>query len=421
MYRQSIAGNMRSNLQQKPHIATDNRRNKPFREITGQTASAKKRQFCNISDWVCGRDGHYTVELPERATTEIFPASARFFYRVLNDWMVMDKKDRNRAVILAALQKLDGPASSSSLMQFLAAGGHNLSERTLRLYLGQLDAEGLITAQGRRRRISAKGLAELHATHTYQRVGYLSAKIDQMAYSMSFDLLTRTGLVVVNLSIVDPRQLCESVDLICKVFDKGYAMGSLLAVLPPGDSLGSRVVPPGRVGFCTVCSITLNGILMKHGVPTTSRFGGLLELREGRPTRFVEMIHYDGTSIDPLEVFIRSGMTDYCGAVADGNGLIGAGFREMPGNSRNLIMQLAERVSAVGLGGFMEIGWPDQPVLDLPVSPGRIGVVMVGGLNPIAILEEKSYRVDSRALAGLLDYNSLIHYDDLPKALADYL
>ncbi|HEY4760882.1 MAG TPA: NrpR regulatory domain-containing protein, partial [Thermoguttaceae bacterium] len=104
-----------------------------------------------------------------------------------------------------------------------------------------------------------------------------------------------------------------------------------------------------------------------------------------------------------------------------GNGLIGAGFREMPENSRNLAVQLAERVSAIGLGGFMVIGWPDQPVLGLPVTPGRIGVVMIGGLNPISILEEHGYRVHSRALAGLLEYNRLFHFDELPKVLKQYL
>jgi HTH-type transcriptional regulator, global nitrogen regulator NrpRI len=333
----------------------------------------------------------------------------------------MDKKQRNRAAILGALHKLGSPATSVSLTQFLAAGGHNLSQRTVRLYLGQLDAEGLTAAQGRRRQITDQGLAELHATHMLQRVGYLSAKIDQMAYSMTFDLVTRTGLVVVNLSIVDPRHLAASQEIIGKVFERGYAMGSLLAILAPGESLGRYTIPPGNVGFCTVCSITLNGVLMKHGVPTTSRFGGLLELRDGKPTRFVEMIHYDGTSIDPLEVFIRSGMTDYCGAVKNGNGLIGAGFREMPENSRDLAVQLAQRVSAVGLGGFMQIGWPGQPVLELPVTPGRIGVVMIGGLNPIAVLEEQGHRVNSRALAGLLEYQRLFHFEELPKVLGQYL
>jgi len=333
----------------------------------------------------------------------------------------MDKKERNRAAILGALHKMGAPAHSVSLAQFLAAAGHNLSERTVRLYLAELDAEGLTTPRGRRRMITEKGLNELRAVHAFRRVGYLSAKIDQMAYSMTFDMVTRTGLVVVNMSLVDPKQLAACKDDVRRVFARGYAMGSLLALLPPGELLGDWTVPADKLGFCTVCSITLNGVLMKHGVPTTSKFGGLLELRDGRPTRFVEMIHYDGTSIDPLEVFIRSGMTDYLGAIKDGNGLIGAGFREMPENSRDLAVQLAERVSAIGLGGFMLIGWPDQPVLGLPVTPGRIGVVMIGGLNPISILEEHGYRVYSRALAGLLEYNRLFHFDELPKVLGQYL
>jgi HTH-type transcriptional regulator, global nitrogen regulator NrpRI len=333
----------------------------------------------------------------------------------------MEKKDRNRAAILGALSRLHVPTSSSGLTQFLTAAGHNLSERTVRLYLHQLHGEGLTVSHGKRRTITEKGLAELRAARTLQRVGYLSARIDQMTFSMTFDLAARTGLVVVNVSTVDPRHLAACTDEIRKVFARGYAMGHLLAVLPPGESLGDWVVPEDRLGVCTVCSITLNGVLLKHGVPTTSRLGGLLELRDGRPTRFVEMIHYDGTSIDPLEVFIRSGMTNYCGAVEDGNGLIGASFREMPESSRDLAVCLADRLSAIGLGGFLEIGWPDQPVLGLPVCPGRIGVVMIGGLNPMAVLEERGHRVLSRALAGLLEYNRLFHYDDLPKVLAQYL
>ena len=79
-------------------------------------------------------------------------------------------------------------------------------------------------------------------------------------------------------------------------------------------------------------------------IPTASRFGGLLELRNGQSTRFVEIIHYDGTSIDPLEVFIRSGMTNYTGAIRDGNGRIGASFRELPADSRKRVQGLAEKL-----------------------------------------------------------------------------
>ena len=335
--------------------------------------------------------------------------------------MKAGKKERNRAAILAALEKMDGPANSGRLAQYLAASGLSLSERTVRLYLRELDAEGLTVSRGKRRAITEKGASELRASQTIRRVGYLSAKIDQMAYNMTFDLVTRTGLVVVNMSVVDPRHLAACQDKIRRVFDRGYAMGNLLALLAPGESLGDWTVPSDRLGVCTVCSITLNGVLLKHGVPTTSTFGGLLELRDGRATRFVEMIHYDGTSFDPLEMFIRAGMTNYLGAVEDGNGVIGASFREIPEKARDLAVQLADRVSSVGLGGFMEIGWPSQPILEVPVSLGRVGVVMIGGLNPIAILEEQDYRIESRALAGLLEYNRLFHFDELPDALKQYL
>jgi repressor of nif and glnA expression len=334
----------------------------------------------------------------------------------------MDKKERNRTAILTALSSATSPVSSSRLALLLTGGGNELSERSVRLYLKVLDDEGLTERHGKRGRvITENGMAELRAAQILERVGYLSAKIDQMTYSMTFDLATRTGTVVVNTSMVNPRQLAACTDRVCKVFADGYAMGNRLALLGPGETVGNLTVPQDRVGFCTVCSITINGVLLKHGIPTTSRFGGLLELRNGRPTRFVEMIHYDGTSIDPLEVFIRSGMTNYTGAIADGNGLIGASFREMPEDSRDLVVSLGDRLSTIGLGAFMEVGLSGQPVLGLPVNHGRIGSVIVGGLNPIAILEEMGNRVYSRALSGLLEYNRLFSYEELPEALRAYL
>jgi repressor of nif and glnA expression len=334
----------------------------------------------------------------------------------------MDKKERNRTAILNVLSKLDAPVNSKQMARLLKDAGYELSERTVRLYLAEMDDQGLTRSQGRRgRQITTSGLAELRAAQAIQRVGYLSSRIDQMTFGMTFDLATRTGLVIVNASIVNPRQLSINLDKVHAVFEKGYAMGHRVSLLAPGESLGELRIPKERVGFCTVCSVTLNGVLLKHGVPTASRFGGLLELKDGRPTRFVEIIHYDGTSIDPLEVFIRSGMTNYHGAIMDGNGLIGASYREVPEGSRDLVLSLAERLSTIGLGGFMEIGHAGQSVFGVEPNEGRIGSVMIGGLNPIAILEEEGHRVLSHALAGLLEYNRLFDYEELPDALKDFL
>ena len=78
--------------------------------------------------------------------------------------------------------------------------------------------------------------------------------IDRMTYDMTFDLVTRTGLVVVNTSLVDPRHLAACEEQVCKVFACGYAMGNLLALLPPGETLGDLTVPKDKLGVCTVCS-----------------------------------------------------------------------------------------------------------------------------------------------------------------------
>lgn len=329
------------------------------------------------------------------------------------------KTERNRLLILSALNRQTGPTTSIALAGLLKGAGHELSERSIRLYLRELEAEGMTRSLGRRGRlITELGQTEVRAAQVLERVGYLSAKIDQMTYRMTFDLQTRSGLVVVNTAFVAPHHLEACLDRVCQVFVQGYAVGDRVTVLGPGESIGGRTVPPDRVGVCTVCSITVNGVLLKHGVPTTSRFGGLLQLRDGQPARFVEMIHYDGTSIDPLEAFIRAGMTDYHGAIRDGNGLVGASFREMPEASRELVVSLAERLKAIGLGAFMHIGLPGQPVLGLPVSEGRFGAVIIGGLNPFAILEETGHRIDARALADLLEYNRLFPCGELPARLA---
>lgn len=326
-------------------------------------------------------------------------------------------------VILNELRHELRPITSVELAAKLKASGVELSERSLRLYLSDLDAEGFTQSHGRRggRSITARGLSEVHAARTLDRVGYVSARIDQITYRMSFDLQSRAGEVVVNLSLVTPNRLASAADKICQVFAQGYAMGNRIALLGPGQTLGGLVVPADKVGFCTVSSITLNGVLLKHGIPTASRFGGLLELRNRQPTRFVEMIDYNGTSIDPLAVFIRAGMTDYHGAIHDGNGVIGASFREMPEDSRRLVVDLAEQLKSIGLGAFMVIGQSGQAVAGTPVSEGRIGAVIIGGLNPVAILEELGFRVESHTMVGLLQFSQLVSFEELPDRLRKFL
>ena len=337
--------------------------------------------------------------------------------------VAMKEKTRKKALLILSVLKNSGELlSSSKIAEDLSLLGHEVSERTVRLYLQDLNREGLVESSGKRgHRITDRGTNHVETANIIEKVGFLSAKIDTMTYHMNFDLNTTSGTVVINMTVVDPRGFAKNIPLVSEVYERGYAMGHLLTFLKPGESLGHITVPDGMIGVGTVCSVTLNGVLLKHGIPTTSRFGGLLELQNRKPVRFAEIIMYDGTSIDPLEVFIRSGMTNYLGAVTSGNGLIGASFREFPAASRDLVEQLAEKLRRIGLGGLLTLGRPGQTVLDIPVSDGRVGAIVIGGLNPVSILEEKGIRAHSRALAGLVDFGRLFRYEEMKSRLNELL
>jgi len=339
-----------------------------------------------------------------------------------NDPLMQEKRKKIRQVILSVLREAGRPLSSLKINEELLERGLDISERTVRLYLQAMEEEGLTGKSNRRcHQITPLGIQETESSQTIERVGFLSARIDQMTYQMDFDLASRSGTVVINVTNTEPRHVMENMGLMTRVYRDGYAMGNLNTVLGPGERVGHDAVPEGMVGIGTVCSITLNGVLLKEGIPTNSRFGGLLEILDRKPTRFVEIIMYDGTSLDPLEVFIRSGMTDYLGAVREGNGRIGASFREFPSASRDMVVDLAQQLDRIGLGGFMRIGRPGQTLLEIPVGEGRFGAVVIGGLNPVAIMEENGVRVHSRALAGLIDFRRLFHYSELETRLRGYL
>lgn len=336
--------------------------------------------------------------------------------------MMEEKKRSKELLILRTLRNNKAALSSAKIAEELQCLGYTMSERTIRLYLRQLLSQGMTKSNGKKgHSISEKGLKELDSSKVIEKVGFLSAKIDQMTYRMNFDVNTTSGSVVINITIVEPEVFAEKIPYIAKVFSDGYAMGDLITFLGPGERLEHTTIPEGKIGIGTVCSITLNGVLLKHGIPTNSRFGGLLELVDRKPVRFVEVIMYDGTSIDPLEVFIRSGMTNYMGAINTGNGRIGASFREFPAESRDTVERLGEKLRRIGLGGLVTIGKPGQSVLDIPVSEGRIGAIVIGGLNPVSILEETGVRAYSRALGGLIDFNRLFRYEEMEDRIRQFI
>jgi repressor of nif and glnA expression len=325
---------------------------------------------------------------------------------------------QKKLAILDLINTSDEPIGGKEISELLLKRGIEVSDRTVRMYLQELEDDGLLELSPRKgRSITEAGKRELGSSRVLSRVGLLSSRINQLTYDMDFDVNLGRGKVIVNITLVSPEELREHMDQLLKVFELGYAMGKMMGLLGEGETISQITVPRGKVGLCTVCSLALNGVLLKHGVPVDSLFSGLLELKDHKPQRFTEAIYYNGTSIDPLALFIQSGMTDYLGAIANGNGLIGAGFREIPAASYDLVNRLADRLDAIGMGAFQHIGRPENDVYNIPVHDGTCGVVVVGGLNPTAVFEESGIRLVSRALGDHMEYTRLFPYYQLPDKL----
>ncbi|MDC7224186.1 MAG: DUF128 domain-containing protein, partial [Spirochaetales bacterium] len=251
--------------------------------------------------------------------------------------------------------------------------------------------------------------------HVYEKVGFLSSKIDDMTYRMSYNYRTGEGKVLVNVSLVAKKNLLQAVKLISPFLKTPFSTGEMITLFNEGEPLGETVIPAGYVGIGTVCSITLNGVLLSAGVPVVSLFGGLLEVVKGKAERFTALIKYEGTSLDPLEIYIKSGMTSCSGILDGGSGQVGASFREIPASSRDYVVSLDRELKKIGMGGIIEIGYPGQSLLDIPVAHERCGLVVAGGLNSVSVAHEAGVELISKALSGLVEFERLFPYTELPQ------
>lgn len=315
---------------------------------------------------------------------------------------------RKMAAILRVLAEAGRPLGSTRIARALTLRGIDLKQRMVRYYLGEMDAQGFTENLGRPgRRLTKRGRRELVFAVAVDRVGFVSARVDELAYRQTFDPERRAGSVILNVSSLPAARSSPAKKLIRKVLDAGLGMGRFVAVAAAGEKLAGFKVPRGEIAFGTVCSVTLNGVLNAAGIPTTSRFGGLLELREGQPFRFTQIISYDGTTIDPIEIFIKGRMTRVGDAAHDGTGTIGASFREIPAGALPRAAQVIEKLKRLGLGGVLMVGIPGQPILDVPISHGRVGLVVAAGLNPVAAVEEAGIPTENRAMAALCEFERL--------------
>jgi HTH-type transcriptional regulator, global nitrogen regulator NrpRI len=295
--------------------------------------------------------------------------------------------------------------------------GLPLTERAVRYHLKLMDERGLTKLVRKRdgRLITARGVEELGDARVQDKIGFAISRIESLAFRTTFNPKNREGFLPVNISLFHEEQFEKAREAMQLAFRAGLAVSELVAVAREGQPLGEVIIPKGMVGFATVCSIVINGVLLKNGIPMDSKFGGIFQVKRGKPLRFVEIIYYSGSSLDPSEAFIRGKMTSVQRVIEQGEGKILANFREIPALSLSLVEKLIDDLKQAGIGGVLSVGRISEPICQISMDMNKVGIILLGGLNPVACAQERGIEADNRAMSTLMAYQDLMKFQTLEK------
>jgi len=322
--------------------------------------------------------------------------------------------ERKVIAILKVLSEAQEPVGARIIANRLKDKGIELGERAVRYHLKLMDERGLTQLVRRDGRLILEaGVEELKSALVRDKVGFAISRIELLAFRTDFDPDRRTGSVPVNVSFFPKDKFGKALQIMKPIFSAGLCISKLVAVAEEGESLGELIVPQDKIALATVCSIVVNGTLLKAGVPIDSKFSGILQIRNNKPLRFVELIYYSGCSLDPSEVFIRAKMTSVQQVTKSGEGEILATYREIPALCRPIVEEVIDKLYAAGLGGLLVMGNASETVCEIPVELNRVGIILVNGLNPVAAAAEVGIEAENRGMSTVLEYQRLININDL--------
>ncbi|MFH1078849.1 MAG: NrpR regulatory domain-containing protein [Pseudomonadota bacterium] len=327
--------------------------------------------------------------------------------------------ERKTLLILRILHEAGGPLGSRILARKMQDRGYAPSERAVRYHLKLMDERGLTRLVDKRdgRMITARGIDELGEARVRDKVGLAISRIEILAFRTTFNPDTTDGLVPINISFFSKTSFPYAMKVMRPVFKAGFVVSNRIATAGEGQYLGDVLVPEGKIGFATVCSIIVNGVLLKNGIPMDSKFGGILQVKDHHPLRFAELIYYSGSSLDPSEVFIRGKMTSVGSAIEKGDGMILANFREIPAPCYALTCDLLAKMGEAGINGALVTGKISEPVCQIPVEINKVGMILIGGLNPVACTQEAGIEGENYAMSTVMAYSALQPFEKVLKKI----
>ncbi len=305
--------------------------------------------------------------------------------------------------ILRILDASDDAVGARTIAASLNTRGYPIGERAVRHYLVLLDYKGFTVKIGNAGRIiTEKGLDELHEAIVGDRVGFLITKIEDLVYRTSFDLKQRNGDVIINVATIDKDDFDQALETAAETIDNGYTVSPYVRIVEEGEKVGAVFVPYGSFGFVTMCSMTINGVLIKHGIPASIKFGGLLKIKDRIPSAYTDLISYQGTSLDPIQIFAARQMTSILAAGRRGDGTVLANVQTVPSIAAERTLKLMQDAKRAGI-----VGWIESPLeanfLGVYYEDDVLEINIFAGANPMASLHELDIKAKVYSLASLMD------------------
>ncbi|MEA1943723.1 MAG: NrpR regulatory domain-containing protein [Euryarchaeota archaeon] len=311
---------------------------------------------------------------------------------------------RKLIAILRVINERGGAVGARVISDMLREQGYSLGERGVRYHLRILDERGLTEGHGYAgRTITELGKREIEEALVQDRIGFVLTRIERMICHTDFDLTSEMRQVIADMTLVKEEDFDDALEILRHL--KEHGMGCRIKIIEKDASELMIAIPDEYIGIVTVCSATCDGILLKHGIPVNTMYGGMLRFDKNQASCYTDLIAYTGTTIDPMKIFLSRRMTSVLDIVETGDGVLLANVREVPDLARDEASMILDRVVEAGIIDHYEIGAPHSPVLGAPVDAGMTGISVSSGLNAIAAIQEVGIAVTVEPVAAVMDYS----------------
>jgi repressor of nif and glnA expression len=302
--------------------------------------------------------------------------------------------------ILRILADREEVLGAKTIAEELKKKGYDLGERAVRYHMRILDEKGFTERIGYAgRQITDKGRKELEKGLIYDQVDFIFSKFEDMIYQTTLNPSDGTGKVIVNTSsFVYEKNI---MDILKSVFKKGIAVSPYVKFLDPIPEEGNEI------RLDTVCGTTIDGMLLRKGIPVIPKYGGIVKVEDYVPTRFTELISYKKTSMTPLEAFTDKNMTSVLEVIENGNGSIPANFRLIPKTARKNAVEIFNKLQKIGITGLLKVGDEGESVLGIPVDDNMVGIAVIGGIAPLCAAKEAGFDVNIKLAENTIEFGEM--------------